>query len=162
VLDHSSPKPIRAFESGSILVYLAEKFDALLPRPWTVLLGVLSTTALAHGQTSQVQSLSFESARALLPPNKGRSPFRVVFARRSRVERYPLRFISHDWNDEDCVWILKNCRHAMWPNSKSVVVESLLGRVGQELPDDVVDMQGAIIDLHRSVPRMSSFFGKQI
>ena len=32
MLDRSGPKPIRLFESGSILTYLAEKFDAFLPK----------------------------------------------------------------------------------------------------------------------------------
>ncbi len=31
MVDHSEPKPLRVFESGSILVYLAEKFGAFLP-----------------------------------------------------------------------------------------------------------------------------------
>jgi GST-like protein len=31
MVDHSEPKPVRVFESGSILVYLAEKFGAFLP-----------------------------------------------------------------------------------------------------------------------------------
>lgn len=31
MVDHSEPKPVRVFESGSILVYLAEKFGEFLP-----------------------------------------------------------------------------------------------------------------------------------
>ncbi|MFV0473631.1 MAG: glutathione-dependent disulfide-bond oxidoreductase [Pikeienuella sp.] len=32
MVDHSEPSPVRLFESGSILTYLAEKFDAFLPK----------------------------------------------------------------------------------------------------------------------------------
>ncbi|MFC0134007.1 glutathione-dependent disulfide-bond oxidoreductase [Massilia eurypsychrophila] len=32
MVDHSGEQPVRVFESGSILVYLAEKFDAFLPK----------------------------------------------------------------------------------------------------------------------------------
>src|SRR6201990_83472 len=32
LVDHSGPKPIRVFESGSILLHLAEKFGELVPK----------------------------------------------------------------------------------------------------------------------------------
>jgi len=42
LLDRSTPKPIRVFESGSILLYLAEKFGAFLPQDLTARTETLS------------------------------------------------------------------------------------------------------------------------
>jgi O-methyltransferase domain len=51
---------------------------------------------------------------------------------------YLLRFILHDWNDADGIRILNNCRHAMRPGSRVVLVESFLGRVGQDVSPEKV------------------------
>ena len=64
---------------------------------------------------------------------------------------YILRFILSDWNDEDCIRILKTCRRAMMPGGRLVIVESFLSRVGQDGSPDIADTQGAIIDLHMFV-----------
>jgi len=39
---------------------------------------------------------------------------------------YLLSRILHDWDDDDCVHILANCRKAMGPNSRLLIVERLL------------------------------------
>ena len=39
----------------------------------------------------------------------------------------------------------------MASDGKLVIVESFLGRVGQEREDDIADTQGAIVDLHMLV-----------
>ena len=36
-----------------------------------------------------------------------------------------MRYILHDWNDESCIKILKNCR-ANSPNAKILIVERVL------------------------------------
>lgn len=41
-------------------------------------------------------------------------------------DAYTLKWILHDWNDEQCVTILKNCRRAMSPTSKLLVIEAVL------------------------------------
>ena len=64
---------------------------------------------------------------------------------------YLLRFILHDWQDADCIRILTNCRRAMRPRSRVVLVEAFLSRVGQDVSPDMADMQGALIDLHMLV-----------
>jgi hypothetical protein len=39
---------------------------------------------------------------------------------------YLLSRILHDWDDDDCVRILTNCRKAMKPSSRLLIVERLL------------------------------------
>jgi O-methyltransferase domain len=52
----------------------------------------------------------------------------VDFFRRvpSGGDAYILKWIVHDWNDEQCVAILRNCRKAASPASKLLTVEAVL------------------------------------
>jgi O-methyltransferase domain len=44
---------------------------------------------------------------------------------------YLLKHILHDWNDEEAVRILKGCREAMRPGGRVIVIERLLGEIGE-------------------------------
>lgn len=46
------------------------------------------------------------------------------------ADLYLLKWILHDWDDEDCRTILRNCRAAARPGGRAVVIEVLLGEVG--------------------------------
>jgi O-methyltransferase/methyltransferase family protein len=43
---------------------------------------------------------------------------------------YLLKHILHDWNDREAVQILKGCREAMRPGGRVIVIEMLLGQIG--------------------------------
>ncbi|MCA9216677.1 MAG: methyltransferase [Planctomycetales bacterium] len=42
------------------------------------------------------------------------------------ADAYMMRHIIHDWNDEQCLTILRNCHRAMSANSKLLVIESVI------------------------------------
>jgi O-methyltransferase domain/Dimerisation domain len=47
------------------------------------------------------------------------------------ADLYVLKYILHDWDDQQCIRILQNCRQAMLPGGRVVVIELLLGETGQ-------------------------------
>ena len=46
------------------------------------------------------------------------------------ADLYLLKWILHDWNDEECITILRNCRKAMAPGGRVAIFELVLGEVG--------------------------------
>ncbi len=46
------------------------------------------------------------------------------------ADAYLLRFVLHNWDDDDCVRILRNCRDAMAPDGCILVLEHLLSEPG--------------------------------
>ena len=53
------------------------------------------------------------------------------FASVPEADIYLLKHILHDWNDEEAVRILKGCREAMRPGGRVIVIERLLGEIGE-------------------------------
>jgi hypothetical protein len=53
---------------------------------------------------------------------------------------YLLKWILHDWDDAACVRILANCRRAMRPGGRVVVVELRLGGAGDPGPAALMDL----------------------
>lgn len=65
------------------------------------------------------------------------------------ADRYLLRHILHDWDDDACRALLRNCRAAMGPEARLVVVDHLAGA-----DPAGGDRWGAVMDLY-----MMSLFG---
>jgi pheromone shutdown protein TraB len=55
-----------------------------------------------------------------------------------------LKGVIHDWNDEAALKILKNCRRAIHPDGRLLVVEAVLTRS--------TDPTTALMDMLRSIP----------
>jgi hypothetical protein len=47
------------------------------------------------------------------------------------ADLYLLKMILHDWDDDACVAILRNCRVSARPGARAVVVESVIGPIGE-------------------------------
>ena len=43
------------------------------------------------------------------------------------ADGYMMKYIIHDWNDDQCETILRNCRQAMAPGGRVLVVEHVIG-----------------------------------
>ena len=53
------------------------------------------------------------------------------FASVPEADLYLLKHILHDWDDAQAVRILANCRRAMRPGGRVIVIEQLLGDIGE-------------------------------
>jgi O-methyltransferase domain len=53
------------------------------------------------------------------------------FSHVPEADIYLLKQVLHDWNDEEAVRILQRCREAMRPDGRVIVIERLLGEIGE-------------------------------
>jgi hypothetical protein len=62
------------------------------------------------------------------------------FAEVPPADYYLLKWILHDWSDEDCVRILRNCRRGAATGARALVVEGLVGGGDQPGTVALLDM----------------------
>lgn len=55
-------------------------------------------------------------------------------------DAYLLSHIIHDWSEEQCLAILNNCRQAMHPNSRLLIIEMVLPHGNTPHPGKMLDM----------------------
>jgi len=75
------------------------------------------------------------------------------------ADLYLLRYILHDWDDEKCIRILANCRAAMRPGGRILVLEMILGEVGREptaVPSQDLNMLVMLGGRERTVPQFDA------
>lgn len=58
-------------------------------------------------------------------------------------DAYVMKHILHDWDDERCIAILKNCRSVMEAGGRLLVIEALV--------EETTDDYGALADLHMMI-----------
>lgn len=69
------------------------------------------------------------------------------FAAVPAADYYLLKWILHDWRDEDCVRILRNCRAGGGPGARMLIVEALIG-ASEGVPDDPRPDLVALMDMN--------------
>jgi hypothetical protein len=57
------------------------------------------------------------------------------------ADAYIMKHIIHDWSDEQCITILQNCRTAMSPGGKVLVVEMVLPEGNEPSMGKLLDLQ---------------------
>ncbi|WP_285640924.1 methyltransferase [Lentzea sp. NBRC 102530] len=71
---------------------------------------------------------------------------------------YVLSYITHDWSDEECVRILRNCRKAMAPGARIAVFDAVV-EPGNE-PDDAKLLDLVMMMLVSGRERTAAEFGR--
>lgn len=56
------------------------------------------------------------------------------------ADLYLLRYILHDWSNEECVQILRNCRASLAEGGRVAVVDHLIGKIGEPGVAPLMDM----------------------
>ncbi len=72
-------------------------------------------------------------------------------------DAYIMKWILHDWSDDECVTILRNCRRAITPNGRVLIVDSVLAP--PNTPDPVRFMDLLMLSILPGRERAEAEFG---
>jgi SAM-dependent methyltransferase len=114
--------------------------------------GVLLDLPYVIEQASKAPMLASYAARCEFA---GGSFFDAVPA---GADAYILKHVIHDWDDERAAQILANCRKAIRPGGKLLVVERVVGPPNQPDPAKLMDLEMMVLPggLERSEPEWRS------
>jgi SAM-dependent methyltransferase len=85
------------------------------------------------------------AAAALGFAERSRAVAGDFFASVPEADLYLLKHVLHDWDDGQAVRILENCRRAIRPGGRVIVVELLLGEIGEPGPAPLIDLNMMVI-----------------
>jgi hypothetical protein len=74
---------------------------------------------------------------------------------------YLLKWVLHDWSDQDCLTILRNCRRAALPGARLVVVEALFEPEAEPFtPLADLNMMILLTGRERTLPEYQKLFSE--
>jgi hypothetical protein len=78
------------------------------------------------------------------------------------ADAYLMKMVLHDWNDEQCLQILKNCNKAMKPGSKLLVLDSVIPEGNAPHPGKFMDINMLVMTggRERTEKEFASLFTK--
>lgn len=56
------------------------------------------------------------------------------------ADLYVLKYVLHDWDNESCIRILKNCRASLQEGGRIIVIDYLVGELGAPGPAPLMDL----------------------
>jgi hypothetical protein len=144
---------------GNLSALAAQEVGRVLPLPekatvvdvggahGTLLAGVLNANPAARGVLTDLPHVIADAPRALAAmgiAGRAEAVAGDFFQAVPEGDVYLLKQVLHDWSDEQCVAILRNCARAMKPGGKVAVVEMVV-------PDDGTPSLAQIMDLNMLV-----------
>jgi hypothetical protein len=114
----------------------------------TLVHGLLMANSQLHGivlDLPDVVPSATAAAAALGLAQRSKALAGDFFTYVPEADIYLLKHILHDWNDREAVHILKGCREALRPGGRVIVVEMLLGEVGEPELAPLMDLNMMVI-----------------